>query len=350
VAALDQQSGVTTMSSQPSAAADVSQMLQQAVQLHQRGQFDAARRLYRDVLRLAPDQPDALHLLGVLALQGGQPNEAVRRIQRAIEVRPGSAVYHGNLGVALQATGKLDAARANLERAVKLDPQQVDASFNLGVTLQTLGLSDEAVGRYRQVLTLVPGHLGARRNLGNALRELGRHEDAVDAYRLALVLAPTDAGLLGSMGASLVALERLDEGIAAFEKATQHTPDDPDAWLNLAMALHQAERRQQRRRCPTGDAPSEQRPHRHAQLLRVQGRDAATLGEGVQHHVYLPERGQMIGVGRAAEQRDPLGGDAERRQPIQQPLPARRDVRACALDDQPRARRRRGLRAHRRDS
>ena len=224
------------------AAPDASQLLVQAVQLHQQGQLDPARRLYKAVLRLEPNQPDALHLLGVLALQEGKPADAILRIQRAIEVRPGSAVYHGNLGVALQAVGRLDEAREHLERAVKLDPRQVDATFNLGVTLQTLGLLDEAVGRYRQVVTFVPGHLGARRNLGNALHALDRHEDAVDAYRLALVLAPTDPGLLGSMGASLVAIEQLDEGIATFEKAVQYVPNDPDAWTNLAMALHQASR------------------------------------------------------------------------------------------------------------
>src|SRR3954470_23223970 len=119
---------------------DPGAILMQAVRLSQGGPFDAARGLYEDVLRIVPEQPDALHLLGVLALQAGRPADAVVRIRRAIAGRPGSTVYHGNLGVALQAVGRLDDARDSLERAVALDVHNVDALFNLGVTLQTLGL------------------------------------------------------------------------------------------------------------------------------------------------------------------------------------------------------------------
>ena len=127
------------------AAADAGQLLTRAVQQHQEGKLDTAETLYWDVLRSIPEQPDALHLLGVLALQRGRPADAVIRIRRAVASRPGSAVYHGNLGVALQAVGQLDDARATLERAVSLDAGHVDAGFNLGVTLQTLGALDEAV-------------------------------------------------------------------------------------------------------------------------------------------------------------------------------------------------------------
>src|SRR3954471_16322679 len=123
-------------------------ILMQAVQLHQGGQFDAARGLNEDVLRIVPEQPDALHLLGVLALQAGRPADAVVQIRRAIAGRPESSVYHGNLGVALQAVGRLEDARASLERAATLDASNIDALFNLGVTLQTLEVLEPAVERY----------------------------------------------------------------------------------------------------------------------------------------------------------------------------------------------------------
>src|SRR3954447_25905141 len=111
---------------------DPGAILMQAVQLHQGGHLDAARGLYEDVLRIVPEQPDALHLLGVLALQSGRPADAVLRIRRAVKRRPDSAVYHCNLGVALQAVGQVTHARASLERAAALDPRNVDALFNLG--------------------------------------------------------------------------------------------------------------------------------------------------------------------------------------------------------------------------
>src|SRR3954468_9611724 len=78
------------------------QMLARGLEHHQAGRLAEAEQAYRRVVRAQSDQPDALHLLGVLALQQGRPADAIVQIRRAIESRPGGAVYHGNLGVALQ--------------------------------------------------------------------------------------------------------------------------------------------------------------------------------------------------------------------------------------------------------
>jgi predicted O-linked N-acetylglucosamine transferase (SPINDLY family) len=215
------------------------QMLNEALQHHQAGRLDAATARYHDVLRAVSDQPDALHLLGVLALQQGRPADAVPLIERAVAARSDSAVYHGNLGVAYQSLGRADEARSALERAVALDPRHVDALFNLGVTLQQLGEHEAAVERYRTVLALVPNHANAGFNLGNALQSLARYDEAIESHRQALALGGTSPAILTSLGAALAAAGRTDEALACFGQAVQQAPDDLGALQNLTRALRQ---------------------------------------------------------------------------------------------------------------
>ena len=49
--------------------AEAQAKFQQGLALHQQGKFAEAERIYEDVLRQAPAHFDALHLLGVIALQ-----------------------------------------------------------------------------------------------------------------------------------------------------------------------------------------------------------------------------------------------------------------------------------------
>ena len=58
---------------------------------HQRGQLTEARRVYEEVLEAAPTHFDALHLLGVLALQNNNPAEAAALIGKAIAAALASA-------------------------------------------------------------------------------------------------------------------------------------------------------------------------------------------------------------------------------------------------------------------
>ena len=45
-------------------------------------------RVYESILAADPDQPDALYLLGVIALQKADPGQAVQLIGRAAVLRP----------------------------------------------------------------------------------------------------------------------------------------------------------------------------------------------------------------------------------------------------------------------
>ena len=55
-----------------------------ALDHHRAGRLDRASALYRRILDKAPDHPDALHMLGVIATSRGRPEHAIQLIGRAM--------------------------------------------------------------------------------------------------------------------------------------------------------------------------------------------------------------------------------------------------------------------------
>ncbi len=106
-----------------------------AVRHHQAGRLHAAHHIYEQILAVAPDQPDALHLLGVVAFQTGKHEMAIRYIGRAVQLQGNAAIYHNNLGEAYRAAGRIPEAVACYRRAVELQPDYAEAHNNLGVAL-----------------------------------------------------------------------------------------------------------------------------------------------------------------------------------------------------------------------
>ncbi len=96
--------------------ATIPQVLARAIEHHRAGRLQAAEQIYRQILAVAPDQPDALHLLGVIASQAGKPEVAVQYIERAIRLRGNAADFHNNLGEAYRALGKIPEAEACYRR------------------------------------------------------------------------------------------------------------------------------------------------------------------------------------------------------------------------------------------
>lgn len=217
--------------------ATIAEALDVAVRHHQAGRLTLAEQIYRQILEVEPDQPDALHLLGVVHSQRGDYQTAIDYIGRAIRRKPSEAAYHSNLGIACRASGRLDEAVASFRRSLELRPDFVDAHYHLGLTFKQQGMLDDAIASYRRALDIQPLHANAINSLGNALRAQGKLDEAAACYRRALEIEPRFVQALTNLGACLRAEGKLEEAVACYQRAIQIKPDYAQAHHNLGNVL-----------------------------------------------------------------------------------------------------------------
>jgi predicted O-linked N-acetylglucosamine transferase (SPINDLY family) len=219
--------------------ATISEAIQIALQHHQAGRLREAETLYRQILQVQPQHPDALHLLGVLAHHVGQHEQAIRYIGQAIALDSRRPEFHNNLGEAYRATGKLAEAMTHYQRALALQPTYSDAHNNLGVTLQAQGHLDQAIAHYQRALALRSDYAEVHCNLGVALQAQGHLDQAIAHYQRALALRSDYAEVHCNLGVALQAQGHLDQAIAHYQRALALRPALADAHHNFANALRE---------------------------------------------------------------------------------------------------------------
>ena len=251
-------------------------MLNEAVQQHQAGRRNAAEKLYRRVLKAVPDQPDALHWLGVLTHERGQHDKAATLIEKAIATNGRDPAYHYHLGEAYRAADRAADAAASYRRGLALAPDFADLHFALGNSLLDLGDPEKAAGAFRDALAAEPDDAEYLTCLGIALAELdqtdaaaeqfgaalkqrpdyadahyhlglvrekqGREDDAIACYQFALAGEPAHAPALTNLGRLLKQSGNLDGAIDCHREALRLRPESETAHLSLANALREARR------------------------------------------------------------------------------------------------------------
>ncbi|MDA1090696.1 MAG: tetratricopeptide repeat protein [Proteobacteria bacterium] len=227
----------------PAPAQDLQALIQEAAGKHHSGNLAEAETLYRQILDADPGHADANHLLGVIHIQTGHPDQAFQRINQAIKANPGVADYHGNLGTALRGLGRPGDARAAYEATIALNPEHAQAHYNLGLILHEQGLLDEAAQRYRQAIKITPDYAEAYCNLGNVLRELSQGIEAMAAYGKAIAINPDFADAHNNLGSAYLDAEETEKAEKCYRRAIDLNPDYADAHYNLGSALKKLGRR-----------------------------------------------------------------------------------------------------------
>jgi len=165
-----------------------------------------ARHLYQEILQAAPNQPVALHHLGVIAHQVGENGAAVDLMKKALAVQPNYAGAHNDLGLALNELGKPEDAEVSCRTAIAIRPDFAAAHNNLGIALKDQGKLDEAVASYRAALAIMPDFANVHSNLGNALKDQGKFDEAFKHGRRAVALEPSNNLFWNDLAASLKTL------------------------------------------------------------------------------------------------------------------------------------------------
>jgi Flp pilus assembly protein TadD len=201
-----------------------------------------AEALGRHLLTLDPRQPDALNLLGSIALRHGQAQAAIDVLTQAIVLAPRVIEPRINLGHALKATGRHAEAIASYREAVRLKPRDAQARYALGNGLLVDEQFDAAEVELREATRIAPRFAGAFNNLGHVLRQLGRPQDAEVAFRRALRLAPEQAEWHLNLALAVGEQRRTADALAALKDALRLAPDHVDALHAYGTLLVRAKR------------------------------------------------------------------------------------------------------------
>ncbi len=213
------------------------QLLAVAVRHHQAGRLEEAEQIYRQILQVVPDQPDAMHLLGIMANQTGKPELAEQLILKSIKKNPTAFHYYSSLGLTQKSLGKLDAAVDNLREALRLKPDFIKAIFNLGLVYQEKGDLDAAIEQFQEAIRLKPDFAEAYNSLATAFHDQGDLETPIELCREAIRLKPDFAEAIHNLGTTFYYQGNLEEALEQYDQALQLNPDYAEAHLDRGRVL-----------------------------------------------------------------------------------------------------------------
>ena len=207
--------------------------LQIAVQHHQAGQLAQAEQIYRQILRAEPRHAQAMHLLGVVALQTGRPEAAIELISAAIGLDPRQAIFYTNLGEAYRACGRHEHAKASYQQAIALQPQLPQAHFNLALVHHAQGQTEATRQCVERAIFLKPDYSEAHNLLGNLLRGRADRAGAEASYEHALAFNPNNSEALLNQASLLVEQSQFDRADNLLQRALLLKPSSAELHRHL---------------------------------------------------------------------------------------------------------------------
>ncbi len=202
------------------------------------GRFVQARGACQDILKDRPDELNALHLLGLIALAEGNFKEAANIFQQAIAVDPGVPAVYLNLGVAFKAMGDLASSQTAYQNALAVNPDFPEAHYNLAAILAETH-PDQSVAAYRRAISLKPDWAEAYNGLAVVLQQQGELNDAIANYQQAATLKPQWFLPYHNLAESFIAQGEPDRAIEYFRQSIDREPGCAVSHFDLATQLLQ---------------------------------------------------------------------------------------------------------------
>ena len=274
----------------------IEQVLQQGIAAHKEGKLQEAERLYKVILQVQPEHPDANHNLGIIAASIDKVALALPLFKTALKANPkieqfwlsyiDALIKENQLETAknILAEGKkmglvgnkVDALEVQLTQILQLAPPKL-CEKKKSLTLKekrkkiteskqqkkqaksknsnaispspsqiTNLLEHYQTGRYGEAEKLAvsitkqfPTHPFGWKVLGALLGQSGKKVEAINANQTAVQLAPQDAEAHNNLGNTLQELGKLEEAEASLRLAIVLKPDLAEAHNNLGATLQE---------------------------------------------------------------------------------------------------------------
>lgn len=295
-------------------------IFQQALKLHQNGQLDEAEKLYRQVLLAAPNNPQILNLLGIIAQNKNLHEQAISFFEQSLLNDSNNFEVYFNLGWSLFALQKYSEAANAYHRVISLKPQTFQAYNELGKIYAIENKISDALSMFERALTLNPKYLEATINIAclnndlNRLLELQKqnptrgdiayniakiyqtqnhNEQALNHAEQAAKLYPCEEYCL--FCADLLSQSnQTEKAIKYYHQALEHNPNSVSALINIANNTQNSAKAEQIYKKALSLSPKNFDAHlNYAVLLHKQNRLNEALEEYRQASIINPDSAEV---------------------------------------------------------
>jgi tetratricopeptide (TPR) repeat protein len=216
--------------------ANPDQLLAQAIDEQQHGDFTAAIRDYRKVLELRPTEVQAKANLGAALAHSGQYDEAIAMDRSALIGSKDKNPILLNLALAYYKKGDFENARQQFEILHDAQPDRLQVVILLGDSDLKTGKSDAALNLLEPLESKYSQNMDFEYVLGSALISAkGRRRDGVARMeKVAKAGSAADAYLLA--GATLMDLNEYEQARQDLEEALRMNPRLPKIYTLVGTA------------------------------------------------------------------------------------------------------------------
>jgi tetratricopeptide (TPR) repeat protein len=254
----------------PSQGQNLDREFKQAVSEYESGKFAEAARQLESIAREVPNSFEVQELLGLVYAAQSLNTKANEHLEKAVLLRPDSAIAHTNFANNLLRLGKAELAEQHFKKAAQLAPGDYDANHNLGefyarsnkvaealpflARAQQIDPSSYDNGYDLSLAYLVTGQTADARKL---IRELIAHKDtaelhnllgqveekdgnfvpAANEFQVAAHMEPSESNIF-DWGCELLLHRTLEPAIEVLREGTKRFPDSSRMAIGLGMALY----------------------------------------------------------------------------------------------------------------
>lgn len=213
--------------------------LQKAYDLYSKGRLGIAEGIVREYLRQRPMDVDAIRLLAQIGIDLGIVDEAIKLLERCLELAPDFHFARSNYVTALGRQQRFDKALVEMDRLQRAVPGNLAYLSQQAALLSMAGRFDEAHEKFAAVIRQAPDNPRILTNFGHSLRYGGKGDEAIDTYLKAIEADP-DAGEAWWSLANLKTFRFSDAQVASMRERLEAIERDGPDKFHLAFALGKA--------------------------------------------------------------------------------------------------------------
>ncbi|RYD54192.1 MAG: tetratricopeptide repeat protein [Sphingobacteriales bacterium] len=186
----------------------------------QKGQAPAALEICDNILKVLPNQLDALLLKADLLEETGRDNEALQTLEQAYSYAPFDVELVHRVGFAYAMAGN-DRVLPLIDSLIQLDKEGLHAEpyYFRGLYYEKKGNNIEAIRWLDEAVRHDYNFLDAHMEKGQILYGMKRYNDALQTFQLALTITPTFADGYYWVARCLEAMGNKDDARTNYQRA-----------------------------------------------------------------------------------------------------------------------------------